>query len=397
MPKTKHSLRYQIEIVATVLVSITFITAMWVFVFVSLSQASNSIITSWNKVQLSEINHIAELAEEKSSIEEFERFIVDQINHVYDYSNSSYGFLYRNGKVVFENNSETSRQFYGNTIRDMYGHYSYYGGSHLLEVIELMEKNLGGTDYFVKNEKVGNEYVTWKAMEYKENKYLIGLVTQERYILSEAGFYKVNYNSKFFVGICSLIVIVFASTFCYRSYSFYYSQISLEEENKYQKKLIRRNFNMISEMEQVIKKRSIEDFVTGLYSRKYFDEVIDNLNDKLFLPISICFMKIIGLRDARATMGIKAVDTVLKDMADICRDNITRNHLVCRYETDCFVILMANTSDEESAERIEIIESQIKADVLRDLPISIAWNFSTKFKVDEDLYQVVREAEEKLS
>lgn len=392
----RHSVWYQFRIITIVLASIVFLSFFWFYIHNRLTETESVLITNWTKMQYKAVEELVDKALSSKLEKDFDDFLVQTIVPKFTYTETSYGFLYKNGNVVFEHNAELTRKYGSNTIRNTYGAYSYDGGGHLLEVVERMENKTSGTDYFIKNHFKGREYVTWIAFNYYGGSYIIGIVTPEAYILNEYKFNSIKNDTYVFASIYTFIMILFAGMLCFLAYRYNQAVGDLEEDVFQKKEMLKSSKFAIAELEETLKQLSIKDLSTGVYNRKYFDALADKLKDRLFLPISICIIDIDKFKNINNRWGFGKGDEILKQVAEICTEACDQDDVIARYGNDEIVILMINTSDEE----VLVKAKQIYEDVLQkykdDLQVSISFGVSTKFTDDGNVYQTIVEAESNL-
>jgi len=99
------------------------------------------------------------------------------------------------------------------------------------------------------------------------------------------------------------------------------------------------------------RRRSITDRLTGAYNRNYFDELIGREVDKavrLELPTSFLMIDLDRFKQINDQLGHLTGDHYLKETVKLLKSNIRYSDVVVRIGGDEFLILLVNTSQQES-------------------------------------------------
>ncbi len=128
-----------------------------------------------------------------------------------------------------------------------------------------------------------------------------------------------------------------------------------------------------NEMELERKSRELEyisqtDILTGLFTRRYFEQVFAVEWNRAFReksPLALLMVDIDHFKIVNDTYGHIAGDQALKDFAKELQVIFRRcSDVVCRYGGEEFAILLPNTSSENACDRAESLRQRIE-----DLPI----------------------------
>ena len=93
---------------------------------------------------------------------------------------------------------------------------------------------------------------------------------------------------------------------------------------------------------------SYHDSLTGLYNRRYIEEMLARPDMADFLPVSVIMADVNGLKITNDVFGHKAGDALLKSVADLMRGCCTEGSLIARWGGDEFVVLMLKTRLESA-------------------------------------------------
>ncbi len=138
------------------------------------------------------------------------------------------------------------------------------------------------------------------------------------------------------------------------------------------------------------------DDLTGLYNRRFFEEEIKRLDTKRQLPLSIFIIDINGLKLINDSYGHEAGDKLLIKTANLLQKAFREEDILARWGGDEFSVLLPQTSASE-AEKIQkrLKEKCDKTEEDR-LPVSLGMGFSVKKDKDQDIYNVLKSADDEM-
>ncbi|ADQ14006.1 sensor domain-containing diguanylate cyclase/phosphohydrolase [Halanaerobium hydrogeniformans] len=140
---------------------------------------------------------------------------------------------------------------------------------------------------------------------------------------------------------------------------------------------------------------SLHDDLTGLYNRSYLEDMMKRIDTKRNLPISIIMVDINNFKIINDTYSHSKGDELLKKTAELLNDLCRQEDVVARWGGDEFVILLPDTSLEQSETIIERINVK-STFVYKDIPISLALGAATKTEDEEDLIELLNTAEDRM-
>ena len=112
------------------------------------------------------------------------------------------------------------------------------------------------------------------------------------------------------------------------------------------------------EMEQL----AITDPLTGIYNRRFFDEVAEKELERTRRSgssLSLIMFDIDNFKKVNDTFGHLLGDEVLKNLADICKENIRSMDFFTRFGGEEFLVLMPDTGQESAQETAERLRSVV--------------------------------------
>lgn len=145
---------------------------------------------------------------------------------------------------------------------------------------------------------------------------------------------------------------------------------------------------------------SYRDYLTGVYNRRYFEEVMNRLDVHGQLPISIVMADINGVKLVNDAFGHTEGDELICNSAAILKSCCRETDIVARLGGDEFGIILPKTSYETALEILHAVQE--KLDVLnsdaqnKKIRYSIALGHCTKDAADEEISHTMRIAEERM-
>lgn len=106
-------------------------------------------------------------------------------------------------------------------------------------------------------------------------------------------------------------------------------------------------FSQIQIKNKELNRVSIEDFLTGVYNRRYLFQVAQQEIIKVnssYQPLSLLIIDLDFFKKINDTYGHQVGDLVLFKTADICRKFIRKSDILGRYGGEEFLIILPNTS-----------------------------------------------------
>ena len=157
------------------------------------------------------------------------------------------------------------------------------------------------------------------------------------------------------------------------------------------------------ESERRYKNLSLTDSLTGLYSRRYFDEKLRvevELAGRISRPLVLVVLDIDDFKAVNDTYGHPVGDQVLVALGDIIRTSIRKEDIACRYGGEEFGLILPTTdrTDAEGvAERVRsrFAEHRFKADGARTFTCTVSLGLAlwkSDYRSPSDLLQKADEA-----
>ncbi len=161
-------------------------------------------------------------------------------------------------------------------------------------------------------------------------------------------------------------------------------------------------FNL--QLREKLSEQAIHDPLTGLYNRRYLE---DSLMRELHrarrrnTPLCISMLDVDNFKGINDTYGHAAGDALLAGLSRILRENLRRSDIACRYGGDEFVLILPDSSLDDTRQRVQQILDLAKGlriahgdQLLESLTISAGVVVAHEHDFDES--EILRAADEAL-
>jgi diguanylate cyclase (GGDEF)-like protein/PAS domain S-box-containing protein len=121
---------------------------------------------------------------------------------------------------------------------------------------------------------------------------------------------------------------------------------------------LRAQLARIKTLQTQLRQQAIRDPLTGLFNRRYLEEVLQReiaVAERQQSNISVVMIDIDRFKKFNDTYGHDAGDFLLKELAELLRREVRRSDISCRYGGEEFLIVMPGATLEKGAERAEHI------------------------------------------
>ncbi len=138
---------------------------------------------------------------------------------------------------------------------------------------------------------------------------------------------------------------------------------------------------------------SFHDKLTGLYNRAFFDKELNRLDTKRQLPVTIIMGDMNGLKLINDSLGHEKGDKLLKLIAQILRQACRKEDIIARWGGDEFVLLMPKTGSDAANRICDRIKNECNRKAIDNINPSISLGWAVKEKIEEEIRDVLIEAE----
>ncbi len=141
---------------------------------------------------------------------------------------------------------------------------------------------------------------------------------------------------------------------------------------------------------------SFHDHLTGLYNRAFLEEEMKRLDTERQLPISIIMADLNGLKLVNDVYDHQTGDEMLKSAAEIIQNSCRKEDIIGRWGGDEFVILLPQTTEEETERIHRRIKDHCREVNVEGVPISLALGSGTRDSPEKSLEAALKEAEDSM-
>ena len=170
---------------------------------------------------------------------------------------------------------------------------------------------------------------------------------------------------------------------------------------------LQKNNRKIIELNNQLELLSKTDSLTGLYNRRYFDEMINlewNRGLRSNSTMSCILFDIDYFKDYNDYYGHQQGDSCLKNISALMKDSFRRaGDIVARYGGEEFIVIMADSDKEDTVAAIEHFQRELeklkipheRSEVAKQVTMSIGF-FTQAPSRDESVEDIIRKADEAL-
>ncbi|MCG2728742.1 MAG: diguanylate cyclase, partial [Acetobacterium sp.] len=154
------------------------------------------------------------------------------------------------------------------------------------------------------------------------------------------------------------------------------------------------DITQIRKTEEEIKYLSYHDYLTGLFNRRFYEEVLAKLDKEENFPLTLVMADVNGLKMINDSFGHAVGDELLRKASNVIKNGCREKDVIARLGGDEFVIILARTDAETAALIIKRLEMLATRQKIRGLKLSIAFGSRTKIRKEENIQKVLKNAED---
>ena len=171
------------------------------------------------------------------------------------------------------------------------------------------------------------------------------------------------------------------------------SPINFEEGVNHGAILVIRDTTIERANQDQIRFVSSHDYLTSLYNRYYFEEQLRRLDTPRQLPLTLILGDLNGLKLLNDTFSHLEGDNLLIEVGKILKKATRAEDIVARWGGDEFVILLPQTTYEDSKKVYQRIKDLCHKSMYKPITPSISLGCATKISSEEDIYDILKTAE----
>jgi len=119
-------------------------------------------------------------------------------------------------------------------------------------------------------------------------------------------------------------------------------------------------------LRETLKIQSIHDHLTGLYNRRYMRDTLEfevRRAKRHNTTLGLIMVDVDHFKNFNDTYGHEVGDIVLRELGSFLRNNIRQEDIACRYGGEEFILILPNTSLENSRARAEDFREKIEKEL----------------------------------
>ena len=117
-------------------------------------------------------------------------------------------------------------------------------------------------------------------------------------------------------------------------------------------------------MREFLREQALRDSLTGLYNRRYFEEVLEGeirRASRKQTPVGLIMFDVDHFKELNDTRGHLAGDEFLRAVAAFLRSRLRSADVICRYGGDEFAIVMPEATLEDTIKKAEELRKGMKS------------------------------------
>lgn len=177
--------------------------------------------------------------------------------------------------------------------------------------------------------------------------------------------------------------------------SYSYAPILDEDGNQLGAVVVCRDITQVKEAANTLLYQRNHDYLTGLYSRAYFEAELLNQND--IIPLTMGMVDVNGLKVVNDSFGHEMGDSILKKTAQLLSQQAEEHTIIARYGGDEFVFLMLGQTMQAAQAYMQRIDAAANQVAIQSFHLSLSFGYATRYSLDENMQQVMKQAEDMMN
>jgi diguanylate cyclase (GGDEF)-like protein/PAS domain S-box-containing protein len=138
---------------------------------------------------------------------------------------------------------------------------------------------------------------------------------------------------------------------------------------------------------------SYHDMLTGLYNRRYLEQMLEEFDKEEYLPLYIVMGDVNSLKLTNDVFGHLEGDKILRHTSSILKKHCSKRDVLARWGGDEFVILMPNCTEQHVESVCKSIYNECSSSEDFKIRASISLGFAPRKSMNENPLDVLKHAE----
>jgi len=123
---------------------------------------------------------------------------------------------------------------------------------------------------------------------------------------------------------------------------------------------------------------SYRDALTGLYNRRYYDQIKQTVDSEPYYPLTLVLGDVNGLKLTNDAFGHDAGDQLLKRVAAVFRKTCREEDIITRIGGDEFILLLPRTDARNAKIIVNRLNEALMKEEIRGLSVSVSFGYAVK-------------------
>ncbi len=123
---------------------------------------------------------------------------------------------------------------------------------------------------------------------------------------------------------------------------------------------------------------SYRDALTGLYNRRYYDQIKQAVDSDPYYPLTLVLGDVNGLKLTNDAFGHDAGDQLLKRVASVFRKTCREEDIITRIGGDEFILLLPRTDARNAKIIVGRLNDALMKEEIRGLSVSVSFGYAVK-------------------
>ncbi len=141
---------------------------------------------------------------------------------------------------------------------------------------------------------------------------------------------------------------------------------------------------------------SYHDKLTGVYNRRFYEEMISKLDIERNLPLTVIMGDVNGLKLINDAFGHIKGDELLEKAVSVMKRASRKEDIVIRWGGDEFIILLKKEKKGTAKRIVEKINHLCENEFINGIALSISFGYATKTQIEEDIVKIFKNAEDRM-